>query len=112
MPGDKLQLKLVERDGVKVHDLPRMASLLVGRGVDVAVRVTDPRASARHARLHVDGWRVTIEDLESRNGTQVRGQRIPPNEPVTLAIGEAATLGNAVLTVELAAGARPELEMF
>jgi pSer/pThr/pTyr-binding forkhead associated (FHA) protein len=73
---------LVEGDAVTVHDLLRVASILVGRGLDVAIQVSDPRASAHHARLHVDGAHVAIEDLESRNGTQVRGQKIPPNHPV------------------------------
>jgi pSer/pThr/pTyr-binding forkhead associated (FHA) protein len=96
----KLRLKLVEGDAVTFHDLPRVASILVGRAADVAIQLSDPRASGRHARLHVDGARVEIEDLESRNGTRVRGQRIPPNQPVSLALGEAATLGSARLTVQ------------
>ncbi len=98
----RLRLKLVQDGVVTFHDLPRVATILVGRAADVAIQLSDPRASSRHARLRVDGARVEIEDLESRNGTQIRGQRIPPNQPVSLALGEAATLGSAELTVQLA----------
>ena len=91
---------VVEGDAVTRHDLPTTASIVIGRGLDVAIRVGDPRASARHARLQVDGPLVSIEDLESRNGTEVRGERIPPNQPVSLALGESATLGSAVLLIQ------------
>jgi two-component system, NtrC family, response regulator AtoC len=97
---DKLQLVVVEGDAVTVHDLPDQGSLLVGRDVDVDVRLTDPGASARHANLHIEAGRIAIEDLSSRNGTQVRGQRIAVEERVALAPGEAALLAGAVLLVQ------------
>jgi hypothetical protein len=90
----------VEGDLVSVHDLPETGTLLVGRGGDVDVSIGDPGASAVHARLHVDQGAISIEDLGSRNGTQVRGQAIPANEKVTLAAGEAALLSQAVLLVQ------------
>jgi two-component system, NtrC family, response regulator AtoC len=98
----RLQAVVVEGDAVTVHDLPAIASVLVGRGGDAGIQLTDPSASARHARLHVQEGRVSIEDLASRNGTQVRGQKIGANQPVPLATGEAAMLGSAVLIVQSA----------
>jgi two-component system response regulator AtoC len=95
-----LQLVSVEGDAVTVHDLPERGTLVVGRGEDVDVRLGDPGASARHCRLHVEGGRVVIEDLASRNGTQVRGQRIEAGERVTLAAGESALVGGAVLLLQ------------
>jgi two-component system response regulator AtoC len=96
----KLQLLVVEGDSVTLHDLPDLASILIGRGAQSDIQLADPSASARHARLHVDRGTVAIEDLASRNGTQVRGQRIPADERVSLAMGEAAMLGSAVLIVQ------------
>ncbi len=96
----KLQLVVVEGELVSVHDLPETGMLLVGRGADVDVSIADPGASARHARLHVDQGAISIEDLGSRNGTQVRGQAVPAHEKVALAAGEAALLGLAVLLVQ------------
>jgi DNA-binding NtrC family response regulator len=66
--------------------------------VDVAL--TDPGASAQHARIYIEGGAVTIEDLGSRNGTVVRGQRLPQGERVPLALGEAAMMAGAVLLVQ------------
>ena len=98
--GDELQLVVVDQDTVSVHSLPSFGSLLVGRGTDAEVSVSDAGASAQHARVHVERGAVTIEDLGSRNGTQVRGQRIAPGERVALALGEAAMVAGAVLLVQ------------
>jgi DNA-binding NtrC family response regulator len=95
-----LQLVSVEGDAVTVHDLPERGTVVVGRGDDVDVRLRDPGASARHCRLHVEGGRVTIEDLGSRNGTQIRGQRIEAGERTTLAAGESALVAGAVLLLQ------------
>jgi two-component system, NtrC family, response regulator AtoC len=98
--GEELQIVIVEGDSVTVHDLPEAGSVLVGRGPEANVQLADPSASAQHARLHIAGGRITIEDLGSRNGVQVRGQRISAGEPSALAPGEAAMLGSAVLLVQ------------
>ena len=74
--GDDLQLVVVDQDTVTVHNLPSFGSLLVGRGTDAEVSVSDPGTSAQHARVHVERGIVAIEDLGSKNGTQVLGQRI------------------------------------
>jgi two-component system, NtrC family, response regulator AtoC len=98
--GDELQLVLVEQDNVTAHSLPSPGQVLVGRGTEVDVALTDPGASAQHARIYVEGGAVTIEDLGSRNGTVVRGQRLPQGERVPLALGEAAMMAGAVLLVQ------------
>ena len=97
---DRLQLVVVEGESVTVHDLPESGSLLAGRGADVDIELTDPSASAHHARIHVEGGRAAIEDLGSRNGTQIRGQRIVAGERVPLAMGEAVMVAGAVLLVQ------------
>ncbi len=38
--------------------------------------LADERISSRHARVSFDGTRWTVEDLESRNGTFVDGERV------------------------------------
>jgi DNA-binding NtrC family response regulator len=94
------QLVAVEGEDVTVHELPPRGSLFVGRGEGVDIRLVDPGVSTRHARVDVDGGRFTIEDLESRNGVQIRGQRIAASERTPLAPGEAAMLGSAVLLIQ------------
>ncbi|HET7542245.1 MAG TPA: sigma 54-interacting transcriptional regulator [Polyangiaceae bacterium] len=98
--GDELQLVVVEQDSVTAHPLPNRGQVLVGRGADVDVSLTDPGASAQHSRIYVDGSSVTIEDLGSRNGTQVRDQRLTAGERVPLALGEAVMIAGAVLLVQ------------
>ncbi len=56
-------------------DLPQ-GETLIGRSVGCHITIEDPLVSRTHARLILDGERVTIEDLGSRNGLQVGGQPI------------------------------------
>ncbi len=53
-------------------DLPRGTTLL-GRGYDCHVTIEDPLVSRQHARIEVEGDRVTVFDLGSRNGVKVNG---------------------------------------
>ena len=49
---------------------------IVGRDTEAAIRLNAPGISRRHARIHVSGTHVTIEDLGSKNGTYVQGVRV------------------------------------
>jgi DNA-binding winged helix-turn-helix (wHTH) protein len=49
---------------------------LLGRDGDVAVWLESPTVSRHHARIRVREGEATIEDLESKNGTYLRGQRL------------------------------------
>jgi DNA-binding winged helix-turn-helix (wHTH) protein len=49
---------------------------IIGRDPEVAVRVDFPSVSRRHARIVVSPNGATIEDLGSKNGTLVRGDRV------------------------------------
>jgi len=49
---------------------------VVGRDEGSAVRIEGAGVSRHHARLLVDRDRVTIEDLGSKNGTHVQGERL------------------------------------
>jgi DNA-binding winged helix-turn-helix (wHTH) protein len=49
---------------------------LLGRGRTAAVRLDAPSVSRHHARIRVEGIRATLEDLGSRNGTRLNGERI------------------------------------
>ena len=49
---------------------------IVGRDLEAAIRLNAPGISRRHARIHVSGTSVTIEDLGSKNGTYVQGVRV------------------------------------
>jgi pSer/pThr/pTyr-binding forkhead associated (FHA) protein len=71
---------------------------LVGRSPACDVRIPSTRVSRLHSRLVVAGGLVTIEDLGSKNGTHIKGQRV--SGPTLLRGGEEILLGHeAVLFV-------------
>ena len=48
----------------------------IGREPNCAVCINDPSVSRGHARIVIEEGRATLEDLSSKNGTQVMGQLI------------------------------------
>ena len=72
---------------------------LLGRDVDVAVWLESPTVSRHHARLHISGSDVTIEDVGSKNGTYLRGKRVGKPSPV--ADGDEIELGSILITVRV-----------
>jgi DNA-binding winged helix-turn-helix (wHTH) protein len=56
---------------------------LLGRDGDVAVWLESPTISRHHARICVAGTEATIEDLGSKNGTYLRGERLVTPLPLT-----------------------------
>jgi len=54
----------------------RDGNQIAGRDRAAEIWLDSPRVSRRHARFVVDDQRVTVEDLGSKNGTFVGGQRI------------------------------------
>lgn len=87
----------VLRDAAKDRDFPLPGPKhLIGRGPDCDIRLDDPLVSARHARVTRNGDRFSIEDLASRNGTRVNGQRI--DQSTTLFSGDRIEFGGHRVT--------------
>jgi FHA domain len=84
---------LVERavghDSGIAYDLRGGATL--GRG-DVEIRLEDPFASSRHARITRQGHVFVIEDLGSTNGTYLNDE--PLNGPQPLHTGDRIRIGD------------------
>jgi hypothetical protein len=72
------------------YDLQEGATL--GRG-DVEIRLEDPFASARHARITTQGRVVVLEDLGSTNGTYLNEE--PLNGPQPLHSGDRIRIGDS-----------------
>jgi DNA-binding winged helix-turn-helix (wHTH) protein len=70
---------------------------LLGRVEDGVAWIEAPTVSRRHARILVEHDRAIIEDLGSKNGTFVGGQRI--SAPTLLAAGDVIRLGRVSMKV-------------
>jgi hypothetical protein len=69
----------------------------LGRREDNDFQVDDPTVSSVHCEIRVDGERVLVRDLGSRNGTFINGQQI---EEESLGIGETLALGEVEMVLE------------
>lgn len=69
---------------------------VVGRGREAQVRIPASEVSRRHARIVVTARSVTVEDMESRNGTFVRGR--PVRGATSLADGDEVGFGPELTT--------------
>jgi DNA-binding winged helix-turn-helix (wHTH) protein len=69
---------------------------VMGRDPGVSVFLDNPNVSRRHARIVISGEGALIEDLQSKNGTFVRGARI--KAPSRIADGDKIRLGSVPLT--------------
>lgn len=73
----------------------REGESVLGRDEGATVFLDEASVSRRHARITVTGRSAVIEDLDSRNGTFVRGARVDGLVP--LEDGDAIRLGWARL---------------
>jgi two-component system, NtrC family, response regulator AtoC len=78
--------------------LPASGELLMGRGPEAGLTLSDALVSRRHAQLLVgaDGLRLT--DLGSRHGTLVNGERLTGARPIRS--GDVITLGSTLVVVQ------------
>lgn len=84
------------------HSMPQLVAftdraIVVGRGADCAITVDDDQVSREHAMFRVDGDRVTIRDLGSRNGTFVNGAAVVGD--IELSDDDLVAIGRARLAV-------------
>ncbi len=80
------------------HDLELSeGEFVVGRSAGCQLSLDDPLVSRRHAQLVVSADGVTVEDLQSRNGVIVNGERIA--ERTRLSPGDKIVIGSQELTL-------------
>jgi len=72
---------------------------VIGREEDAAAWVESASVSRRHARIVVSGGEATLEDLGSKNGTFVRGERVTSG--VVLADGDEILVGPVPLRIRI-----------
>jgi DNA-binding winged helix-turn-helix (wHTH) protein len=74
---------------------------ILGRGAESVEWFDRDTVSRRHARIVIDGETAIIEDLGSKNGTYLRGQRVEVAS--SLADGDEIRLGSVPLTLRVLA---------
>jgi hypothetical protein len=73
--------------------------IVLGRGERAEIRLEDPFASARHARIYEQGNIVVIEDLGSTNGTYLNEEVLETPRP--LHPGDHVRIGDSEFTFEV-----------
>ena len=77
----------------------RAAENVVGRDPHMQVFLDDPTVSRKHARILIDAGRITVEDLQSKNGTFVNGRRL--DDPAQLSDGDTVRFGSVDVTFRI-----------
>ena len=73
---------------------------VIGRALDATIQIDSPGVSRYHARILVSAAGAMLEDVNSKNGTFLNGNRI--TTPVALADGSEIRLGTVTLTFRVA----------
>jgi pSer/pThr/pTyr-binding forkhead associated (FHA) protein len=53
----------------------------------------------RHARVFISNGQVMVEDLNSTNGTQLRGVKLAAKQPMVLAQGDEVVFGKLAMQI-------------
>ena len=80
-----------------IYDLD--GDLVLGRGERAEIRLEDPFASSRHARVYEQGNIVVIEDLGSTNGTYLNEELLETGRP--LHPGDRVRIGDSEFAFEV-----------
>lgn len=81
---------VLQSSGQEIH-LPE-GRFVIGRAETCQLALDDPLVSRNHAALVVTSGTVTLEDLGSRNGVKVNGERVEGRR--LLALGDALGIGS------------------
>ncbi len=80
-----------------IYDLD--GDIVLGRGDHAEIRLEDPFASSRHARIYEQGNVVVIEDLGSTNGTYLNEELLQTARP--LHPGDRVRIGDSEFAFEV-----------
>ena len=91
---------------VRDHSLSQGPNI-IGRTTDADISVDRTEVSRCHARIVVAGTTAIIEDLGSKNGTYVNGERL--QQPVLLANDDEIWIGRSVARFRFIAEGEPTM---
>jgi len=97
-------LHIEGEDRSRVLDLPDGVDVTFGRSRGATVTIDSEKVSRMHARIRRTGDLIEVEDLGSRNGTRVNGERIDAIVRVTN--GDEISIGSIHAVVGMTSGLR------
>jgi two-component system response regulator AtoC len=107
--GDgELALLIVTSGTPQVVPLKPGPGTKIGRAPTADITLDEDSLSRHHAVFRLRDGAVEVEDLDSSNGTIVRGQRLVAGKPMRLVAGDAAHLGTVLVVVQHRAGSVAE----
>ena len=80
---------------------------IIGRTADTDIPIDRTEVSRCHARIFVQGTTATLEDLGSKNGTYVNGERL--EQPTLLANGDEIWIGRSVARLRFLVEGEPTM---
>jgi pSer/pThr/pTyr-binding forkhead associated (FHA) protein len=92
--AEGVKLRWTDAAGGTLERPVGFGDVTIGRGAGCTIVIDDPTISRVHVRLTVTEAGISVEDLGSRNGTLVNGERIAST---TLRSGDRLTLGSRTL---------------
>jgi hypothetical protein len=98
--GVVARVRVLEPTGADRHVTVGGVGLTIGRASDNGLVLGDPAASRYHARLVARQGLLVLEDLDSRNGTSVNGERVGE---IAVGLGDEIRVGETRLVIEPAA---------
>ncbi|MGK4004174.1 sigma 54-interacting transcriptional regulator [Sorangium sp. So ce1036] len=93
-----ISLLIYHRDGSERVVLRPNTPVVIGRAPPSQVRIQDTSLSREHARFTASGGVITVEDLQSTNGTWVGGARV---ERAEIRSGDSVMLGSVLVSVRV-----------
>ena len=73
----------------------------IGRGEGCQLRPNNDQVSREHAMFEVASSAVYVQDLGSRNGTEVNGKKLTAHDPYTLKNGDLVKIGPLTFAVSI-----------
>lgn len=76
------------------------SGITLGRSSKASITIDDPLLSGIHCRFTLQGKRLFIQDVESKNGLESRGTKITHSQ---LYVGDTISMGDTTVTLNVPA---------
>ena len=89
---------IFEHNGIVIKKLllvkDNPANISIGKNNSCTVVFTDPEVSRMHAQINFNGQQISINDMNSTNGTYINNSRMQSGQSYTINIGDNITFSN------------------